>query len=168
MDSMFKYARYFNQSIEDWDVSNVIDMNAMFNQAFRFNQPIGGWDVSSVTDMIYMFGKASNFNQPIGNWDISSVTDMRDMFTGVTLSTANYDHLLLGWSLLILQTGVVFDAGDSICSEEGNVAKQYIIATYDWEIVDGNDKGISSYPLGFFIFFELITILGIKQKPNHH
>lgn len=78
MSKMFLNYRDFNQPIENWDVSNVINMDRMFLFS-QFNQPIGNWDVSSVKNMRGMFSK-SNFNQPIGDWDVSSVTEMSEMF----------------------------------------------------------------------------------------
>ena len=53
---MFYNARVFNQPLNDWDVSNVTDMNNMF--IMSFNQPLNDWDVSNVTDMNNMFFNA--------------------------------------------------------------------------------------------------------------
>lgn len=51
---------------------------------------------------------------------------MASMFTGVTLSTANYDALLIGWnSLPSLKNGVIFDA------------RQNLINAHGWTITDG-------------------------------
>jgi len=84
MRSAFYNARVFNNGgsngINNWDVSNVTDMNSMFNTAYRFNQPIGNWDVSNVTNMYRMFQYANDFNQNIGGWDVSNVTNMYQMF----------------------------------------------------------------------------------------
>ena len=41
-------------------------------------------------------------------WDVSLVTYMLDMFTGVTLSTSNYDGLLDGRSQLALNRNVFY------------------------------------------------------------
>ena len=72
----------------------------------------------------------------LSGWDVSSVTDMLRMFSGVTLSTANYDALLRGWSaLLSLQRDVSFDGGNSkYCTES---ARNVLINTYNWTITDG-------------------------------
>ena len=71
------------------------------------------WDTSQVTDMSGMFFNANTFNQDIGGWDISSVLDMASMFQSVTLSTPNYDALLIGWAAQQVQNDVAFDGGYS-------------------------------------------------------
>jgi surface protein len=82
----------FNQSIENWDVSNVTIMIGMFQQS-PFNQPIGNWNVSNVINMSYMF-HFSQFNQPVGNWDVSNVTSMWGMFSGTP-----FNHPIGDWDV---------------------------------------------------------------------
>ena len=119
MEDMFNRVSEFNQDISDWDVSNVTNMYDMFNRASAFNQNIGGWDVSKVTTMQNMFERATAFDQDIGGWDVSQVTIMSGMFAvatpsaAATLSIDNYDALLAGWSMLELQSGVPFSAGNN-------------------------------------------------------
>ncbi|MHA2503151.1 MAG: BspA family leucine-rich repeat surface protein [Candidatus Kariarchaeaceae archaeon] len=137
MSGMFSQAATFNQDISEWDVSLVTQMPEMFANADSFNQDISSWDVSSVISMNNMFEDANSFDQNLGSWDVSSVRGMQNMFTGVTLSTENYDALLIGWSEQELQEGVIFDGGDSQYSSAGQEARDYIVATYNWQISDG-------------------------------
>ena len=70
-------------------------MNYMFHTATAFNQDISNWDTHNVTTMNNMFNGATSFDQNIGNWNVTNVSDMTSMFTSVTLSTYNYDKLLM-------------------------------------------------------------------------
>jgi surface protein len=83
----------FNSNISDWDTSNVTNMAAMFRQNTAFNQDIGGWDVSNVTNMNNMF-RQSPFNQDISGWDTSNVINMGEMFRS---SPFNQD--ISGWDI---------------------------------------------------------------------
>ncbi|MBN1214837.1 MAG: DUF285 domain-containing protein [Candidatus Lokiarchaeota archaeon] len=138
MSYMFYGANSFNQDISDWNVSRVTSMSTMFYMASSFNQDIGNWDVSSVKNMGWMFYHASSFDQNLGNWNVSNVEDMDNMFDGITLSTNNYDNLLIGWSKLTLKRGVSFDGGYSHYSTgEASDARTYIKDTFGWYIYDG-------------------------------
>lgn len=138
MDWMFYGAAAFNQDIGNWDVGSVKYMQWMFRESI-FNHDIGNWDVSEVTDMTRMFVGAS-FNQNIGNWNVSNVREMFEMFKDSGLSTANYDALLNGWSRLILQEDVLFDAGYSTYCN-GGAAKAYIMSNFSWSMRDGGVTG---------------------------
>ncbi|WIH84636.1 BspA family leucine-rich repeat surface protein [Brachyspira pilosicoli] len=80
------------EGIEDWDVSNVTNMDMMFAymgykmlvrySSIDFDQDLSNWNVSKVTSMNNMFAYCSNFDQPLDNWDVSNVEDMSFMFCG--------------------------------------------------------------------------------------
>jgi surface protein len=79
MGFMFAYAQEFNQSLSNWDVSNVTDMPGMFHGAAKFNSPINTWNVGNVTNMAEMFS-VTIFNQPLHKWNTGNVTNMSIMF----------------------------------------------------------------------------------------
>jgi surface protein len=136
MGSMFRDSP-FNQDIGNWDVSNVTVMGSMFNSS-SFNQDIGNWNVSNVTDMGYMF-RESPFNQNLANWDVTSVTNFLNFMAGVTLSTTNYDALLIGWAAQSVNSGLSVNFGSSQFTAGGTAeaAKNTLTTTYNWNITDG-------------------------------
>jgi len=95
MSSMFWGAKSFNQPLDNWDVSNVTNMRSMFDGASSFNQRLDKWDVSHVTDMSNMFAYARSFNQPLNNWNVSSVTNMHSMFG----DARSFNQPLDGWEV---------------------------------------------------------------------
>ena len=131
---MFRNAIVFNGNIGNWDVSSITNMEFMFTSARSFDQDIGRWNVSQVRSMRAMFSGLFAFDGDISNWDVSQVTNMSGMLSGVTLSTENYDALLLGWSQLpSLQRNVTFSAGESkFCNIEAKEA----LANTPWDIFD--------------------------------
>jgi len=174
MDEMFRGAISFNQDISGWNTSIVSNMGIMFQSATSFNQDIGSWDVSNVTNMINMFHNATSFNQDIGSWDVSKVTIMTSMFLNVTLSTANYDNLLIGWSALTLKPNVTFDGGNSkYCN--GEAARLILTdAPNSWIITDGGfdctGLGVEDYNLSNSLSLypnpsrDIFYVKGLKEK----
>ncbi len=138
MLQMFTGARAFNQDIGKWDVSTVTRMYSMFLGASSFNQDIGGWDVSNAINISNMFHFATAFDQDLGNWQINRNAEMDHMFSNAGLSIENYDSLLNGWHTQVLKSGVTFDAGSSQYCEATD-ARQFIIDTHGWTIVDAGE-----------------------------
>ena len=77
-----------SDSIKNWDVSKVTDVNAMFSNQPSFNYNLGSWNVGNVTNMGFMFGGNTGVlgtfdnagSDDINNWDVSKVTTMASMF----------------------------------------------------------------------------------------
>lgn len=156
MSYMFENATNFNQDISNWNVSNVKDMGSMFAHAKSFNHPIGKWNTSNVKDMGRMFWGSDKFDQDLSHWDISSVEykerwifspgharffGLDEMFSGVTLSTANYDALLQSWSNQSVHNNMQFNGGyNSKYSQSSKEARSRLINEYNWTIIDGGEE----------------------------
>ena len=94
--------RAFNGDITNWNVSNVTAFDWLFGGDYSssnasFNRDIGGWNTSSALNMSLMFRYATSFDQDLSGWDINQVTNLLDFMNNVTLSTVNYDALLIAW-----------------------------------------------------------------------
>jgi len=61
---------------------------------------------------------------------------MTNMFTGVTLSTANYDSMLDSWSKQAVQSNVTFSGGNSKYCDLGEAGKAILVGK-GWTITDG-------------------------------
>ena len=94
-ESMFNGSN-FNQPIPSWVCGNATNMRGMFREC-SFNQDISAFNTSLVTNMWYMFRNNYSFDQDISSWDINQVSNFFNFMQGVTLSTANYDALLIAW-----------------------------------------------------------------------
>lgn len=133
----FKGCAYLSGGAADTpNLSNVTDMSYMFGSAIAFNQPLGNWDTSGVTHTNGMFHDANAFDQDLSSWDVSVLRSSEEMFSNITLSTTNYDALLIGWDTQDLQLDVIFDGGNShYCY--GESARQNMIDGDGWTITDG-------------------------------
>jgi len=134
------YSCPFDQDISGWNVSSGELFNSMFFQADSFNQDISGWITSSATNFQSMFYlNNGGFDQNIGGWDIANVTAMNNMFGARSISTVNYDALLIGWEGQAVKDNVTFDGGTSKYTGGGAVAtaRQALIDDHSWNITDG-------------------------------
>ncbi len=136
MSLMFMEAKLFNSNISSWKTSSLTSINSIFNKAESFNQPIGNWDVSKVTTFERIFFEATSFNQDISNWNVSNISQIRNMFENSAFSIQNYNNLLIGWSKLNLNKGIIFSSGYREYSNAGKSARQSIIDNFNWTFYD--------------------------------
>jgi len=138
MSSMFNSATMANPDTSSWDTANVEGMASMFRDATSANPDVSGWNTAAVANMSNMFQGASSFDQDLGSWDVAALTSAENMFNGVTLSTVNYESLLIGWDARVLLPNVKFHGGNSTyCSESAVAARANMIASDSWVITDG-------------------------------
>ena len=66
----------------------------MFQAAISFNQPLDNWDVSSVLDMRGMFYEATSFDQDLSMWSFNQDISLGYFIGNTAISNQNYDNLL--------------------------------------------------------------------------
>ncbi len=169
MTRMFRDCTKFNQYINEWSVSNVGSMYLMFSNAVAFNQPLNYWDVTGLSSFNSVLSGATSFNGDVSTWDTSNASSFFRLFksntvfnqdlsgwniTGLslvpnagkeflnaaTLSTANYDSLLVSWSSQSpITNGILFNFGTSkyTLGSAAETARNTLINTNGWTILDG-------------------------------
>ncbi len=140
IQGMFSYAAAFNGNITGWNISAVDSLYATFLGATAFNQDIGSWNTSNVTITFQAFQDADSFDQDLSGWDVTSISEMTSMFANITLSTANYDALLIGWEGQSVLNNVTFDGGSSKYSAgAAATARGNLETDHSWSISDGGE-----------------------------
>lgn len=136
---VFRDARSIVSGVKNWDVSGVTNLIFGFYQANDFNEDLSNWDVSNVTNFAYCFEGCFDLDQSFASWDMTSATSVSRMFRSTTLSTANYDATLIGWASQSLNGGLSIDFGSATYTAGGAAeqARNKLISTYGWTIVDG-------------------------------
>ncbi|WP_258099993.1 BspA family leucine-rich repeat surface protein [Marinoscillum pacificum] len=147
-EGMFAGAEAFNQNLSSWDMSSAVSINSMFSGAINFNQNLSTWDVSGVSDMSNAFYQANTFDQDLGDWDMSSVTDATDMLSYSGLNTLNYNRTLVGWSNQTLIDQVAFGATDLTYSPGATFARDSLTIKFLWSI-NGDILGTDDFALEF-------------------
>lgn len=96
MSYMFLDCKNFisNPTIDNWNISNITNLEGIFYNCYLFNQPVGNWDTSNITNLKRAFAGCFLFNQPIGNWNISNVTNLSETF----LTCYEFDQPLENWN----------------------------------------------------------------------
>lgn len=138
MAFMFQNCSIFNQNISTWDVIDVTNFSSMFQNCGVFNQNLGSWTTTSLEDISNMFNGAIAFEQNLSSWNISNLTNAAAFLEGVTLTTANYDALLVGWEAGQRPAIVTFSGGNSTYTL-GSAAEtaRMTLESDGWSITDG-------------------------------
>ena len=147
--SFFARDTSFNQDLSSWNTSNLEDLNDAFNSTPYDGTGVSNWDVSGVDKMRRVFN-ASSFNQDISSWDIRKVT-IFDGFLGGgvdTLTTSNYDAILIGWEATLQGTypngsgytatpTISFGVSEYTGGGLAEAARTSLVSNFNWTITDG-------------------------------
>ena len=124
MNHLFSRCNDFNQSLDKWDTSNVVDMCAMFIGCHMFNRPVN-FNTSNVLYMEGMFCHCEKFNQPV-NFDTKNVINMESMFCwccmfnqSLEFNTSNVINMIgMFWCCYSFNQPVDFDTKNVINMED--------------------------------------------------
>ena len=110
----------------------------MFSNASAFDGNIVSWDTGKVTHMTLML-RGTSFDRNIAAWDVTALTAAGNFLLSVTLSTANYDALLIGWEGQAVNDTVTFHGGSSTYTGGGAAAtaRAALVSDHSWAITDG-------------------------------
>ena len=138
----------FNGDLNTWDMSSATTIYRMFRTNAAFNKPLNLWQLSSCTAANETFQGASSFDQDISNWDIDQINNFTNFMSGVTLSTTNYDALLVGWEATLQATwaggtgypytiNINFGGSKYTGGGAADAARASLISNFGWTITDG-------------------------------
>lgn len=69
----FACTRFKGTGLNNWNVSNVRNMDSMFDDCEQFDSDLSHWDVSGVYYMGNMFRGCKKFNSDLSSWDLKSI-----------------------------------------------------------------------------------------------
>ena len=137
MREMFDHANVAQPNTINWDTSNVTDMSGMFRDAFAANPNTSNWDTSSVTNMNEMFKDATNADPDMSDWEFTNVILMVGMFEGVSISTTNYDNLLIQLDATAGSGGFLHAGSSQYTSGGAAATARANLISDSWTINDG-------------------------------
>lgn len=137
-NNMFNGCHAFNQPIGAGSFTNVTNAGGTFRVMLAFNQPLVNC-FSSIVVATDMFNGTSLFDQDLSSWNVSALTSAANFLNGGSLSTANYDALLVAWDAQTLQSGVSIHFGTSTFTllSAADTARTNMITNDLWTIIDG-------------------------------
>jgi hypothetical protein len=105
-----------------------------------------------------------------GSWVMTNVTDATDMFNNVTLSTASYNNMLIGWAAQFLTGGgISFSGGNSQFSMEAFTARNDLLITnYFWGISDGGQVSSDAFNFTYDSFLGGDLILPLPNTGTYN
>ena len=91
MTYMFRNSKFLELDVSSFNTENVNSLNATFYDCSLIKLDLNNWDISNVIDIEFMFGGCKSLNNlNISNFDTSKVTNMWQTFNGCS-SLTNLD-----------------------------------------------------------------------------
>jgi hypothetical protein len=97
LQRMFRGCDLLNQSLNHWDVTNIVNFNDMFKDTLIFNQPLNDWRFGSGAILYRMFENAVKFNQPLNDWNAENVDYQNRGFEDTFNGALEYNQDLSSW-----------------------------------------------------------------------
>ena len=90
MRKLFYNQDNFNNDINNWDVSGVIDMSGMFYNCEMFNKPLDKWNIKKSKKYdSRCFYNCKRFNKSLDTWDLGNIDEIRDIFMNCKLDASD-------------------------------------------------------------------------------
>ena len=102
-----------------------------------FTSGLSGWDMSNTTICQFLCYNSPYYNEDISSWDVTNITNFALAFTGTAMSVANYDALLIAWSIQDVQSGVTFGISAQYTAGGSAASARALLVAKGWTIVDG-------------------------------
>ena len=121
----------------------VVNVNTEIERMFDTLASITKVDFSGSTvkniDFFRAFYLCSSLTEilGIGDWDVTACTNYSFIATGLTLTPAAYDAILIGWASQVVISGMTPDFGSSQYTAAAASARNTLVTTYGWTITDG-------------------------------
>lgn len=96
-EQAFYKCKYLTISATDAPIMATTSARRMFRDCRAIITGVSGFDTSGVLNMSDMYYNAVLLNDDFSGHTINQVTNFTNFMFGVTLSTANYDALLIAW-----------------------------------------------------------------------
>tara|TARA_Y100000034_G_C6826021_1_gene372414 strand:- start:53 stop:1084 length:1032 start_codon:yes stop_codon:yes gene_type:complete len=132
--------------VSSWNTGLVTTFNRTFYRCGLLTTlDVSSWDASSIQDITYMYyntdGLSSSDYGGIKNWDITSLTTAGSFmrYSTNTLTTADYDTLLVNWEGQSVQNNVLinFNGAQYTSGGAAETARTALINDHSWTITDG-------------------------------
>ena len=121
--------------------------NISFNNAFSYcylltNSTFDSWTMTQIGDCVQMFRNASVLDIEVSSWDVTGTgINLDDFMINTSLSTANYDTMLIAWATQnpTWASGCSLGVGSTTYTTATAGASRTTLAaaTSSWTITDG-------------------------------